>query len=412
MVQPLVTEGMNEMLLSQFNKEEVETTMKQMAPITTPGPDGMPLLFFQTFWSTVGEDVCSTVLDCLQNCKIPTNINRTHIALIPKVKSPKSISEYRPISLCSVIYKLVSKVLANRLKIILPSIISENQSAFQAGQVITDNILMAFETLHYMKHHQSGRLGFMALKLDMSKAYDRVEWKYLELVMKRMGFADSWVALMMECISSVSYLILINGEPSAPIHPTRGIRQGNPLSPYLFLFCKEGLHSLLQHAADSGQIQGVSICRNGPRLTHLFFADDSLLFCRSSIAECQKIQDLLSSYESASGQQLNRSKTSLFFSKSTPADSIDQITTHLEIQVVKQYEKYLGLPTLVGRNKKASLRFIQERIWAKLQGWKEQLLFQAGREVLLKAVVQAIPTFAISCFKRLITLCNDIDQLI
>lgn len=122
-----------------------------------------------------------------------------------------------------------------------------------------DNILMAFETLHYMKHHQKGRLGFMALKLDISKAYDRVECKYLELVMKRMGFANRWVTLMMECISSVSYLILINGETSPVIHPSSGIRQRDPLSLYLFLFSIEGLHSLLQHAADSDQIREVSI---------------------------------------------------------------------------------------------------------------------------------------------------------
>ena len=123
----------------------------------------------------MGVDVCSAVLDCLNNCKIPTDINHTHIALIPKVKSLERITKYRPISLFTVIYKLVFKVLANRLKSILPSVISENQSAFQVGRVITDNSLVAFETLHYMKHHLTGRSGFMALKLDMSKAYNRVE---------------------------------------------------------------------------------------------------------------------------------------------------------------------------------------------------------------------------------------------
>ena len=229
-VQPSVTESMNLMLLRDFSKEEVETTMKQMEPITVPSPDGMPPLFYQSFWSTIGDYVCSAILDCLHNYKIPKEINHTHIALISKVKSPELITEFRPISLCSVIYKVVSKVLANRFKGILPSVVLENQSAFQVGRMITDNILMAFETLHYTKHHRKGKSGFMAMKLDMSKTYDCVEWKYLEQMMKRIGFADSWVALMMECISSASYLILINGDPTLTIHLTRGIRQGDPLS--------------------------------------------------------------------------------------------------------------------------------------------------------------------------------------
>ena len=116
----------------------------------------------------------------------------------------------------------------------------------------------------------------MALKLDMSKAYDRVEWSFLKDVMVRMGFNSKWIALVMECITSVSYSLLVNGEPHGHITPTRGIRQGDPLSPYLFLLCSEGLHRLIQAVANNGDIKGVSICRNGPKLTHLLFADDSL----------------------------------------------------------------------------------------------------------------------------------------
>ena len=135
---------------------------------------------------------------------------------------------------------------------------------------------MAFETLHYMKHHQLGKTGFMALKLDMSKAYDRVEWGFMEGLLQKMGFHEKWVALMMMCITTVSYSILINGEPTGTIYPSRGIRQGDPLSPYLFLLCIESLHGLINQAMLSGNIRGISICRNGPRLTHLFFVDNSL----------------------------------------------------------------------------------------------------------------------------------------
>ena len=176
---------------------------------------------------------------------LPNSLNHTFITLIPKKKNPEFVTEYRPISLCNILYKIFSKVLANRLKRVLPHIISEHQSAFLKGRLITDNILVAFETLHYMKNHNSGKSGFMALKLDMSKAYDRVEWSFLRDIMKQMGFSDKWIALVMECVTTISYSLLVNGEPQGNIKPSRGIRQGDPLSPYLFLLCFEGLHRLI-----------------------------------------------------------------------------------------------------------------------------------------------------------------------
>ena len=136
-IKPSVFEEMNAQVLRPFLREEVEVAIKQMKPISAPGPDGMPPLFYQSFWSLIDEDICSAVLDCLNNCKIPLEINSTNITLIPKVKSPEFITDFRPISLCNVVYKIVSKVLANRLRDVLPSIIFENQSAFQAGRVIT-----------------------------------------------------------------------------------------------------------------------------------------------------------------------------------------------------------------------------------------------------------------------------------
>ena len=157
----------------------------------------------------------------------------------------------------------------------------------------------------------------MALKLDMSKAYDRVEWRFLELIMRKMGFSNRWVDLIMACVGSASYQVLVNGVPRGNIRPIRGIRQADPLSPYLFLICSEALNQQLQHAARSGVIRGFSLCRNGPRISHLFFADDTLLFCRASRGDLEAILQLLQLYEQASGQKLNREKTTVFFSKAT-----------------------------------------------------------------------------------------------
>ena len=155
------------------------------------------------------------------------------------------VSEYHHISLCNVLYKIFSKVLPNRLKKFMPELITEHQSAFAKNGLILDNVLVAFETLHCIKNHNSGKTGFMAIKLDMSKAYDRGEWSYLQKLMEKMGFCIRWIELIIECVSTISYSILVNGEPKGLINPTRGIRQGDPLSPFLFLLCTEGLHDLI-----------------------------------------------------------------------------------------------------------------------------------------------------------------------
>ena len=146
----------------------------------------------------------------------------------------------------------------------------------------------------------------MALKLDMSKAYDRVEWSFLEATMMKMGFDARWVALILSCINSASYSILVNGVPKGDIRPSRGIRQGDPLSPYLFLICSEALNCQLQQASRSEAIKGFSLCKNGPKISHLFFADDTLLFCRAIKRDLDVVQSILVLYEKASNQKLNR----------------------------------------------------------------------------------------------------------
>ena len=208
-----INDEINEELLANFTREEVVVTLKQMEPLKAPGPDGLSPLFFQHYWHAVEDDMTEAVLSCLSMGVIPPSINRTFITFIPKVKSPTKVSEFRPISLCNIIYKLVSKVAANKMKGLLPLIISDTQSAFQSNKAILDNILVAFETFHHMKNQKSKKGEFMALKLDMSKVYDKVEWRFLELTIRKMGFCNWWVDLIMSCIGSASYQVLVNGVP-------------------------------------------------------------------------------------------------------------------------------------------------------------------------------------------------------
>jgi hypothetical protein len=200
-----VTPEMNELLCKEFSALEVKEALENIGDLKAPGIDGMPSIFYKASWEVVGEKVTAEVLEVLNGGPMPEGWNDTCVVLIPKTKHPESMKDLRPISLCNVVYKLVSKVLANRLKKILPDVISPNQGAFVPGRLITDNILLAYECTHFMKHKRNGKEGFAAVKLDMSKAYDRVEWIFLEMMMRKMGFDERWISRIMLCVSTVTY---------------------------------------------------------------------------------------------------------------------------------------------------------------------------------------------------------------
>ena len=171
-LEPKVTPEMNAALLSEFHPDEVKDALQQMHPLKSPRPDGMPPVFYQKFWNVVGSNVTECVLSTLNSGIMPSDINATHICLILKRSNPQKITDYRPISHSNVLSRIISKVLANRLKQILPDIISTSQSAFLSDRLITDNVLAAFETMHHINQRRKGKDGLMAIKLDMSKAFD------------------------------------------------------------------------------------------------------------------------------------------------------------------------------------------------------------------------------------------------
>jgi hypothetical protein len=259
---------------------------------------------------------------------------------------------------------------------------------------------------------RSGNEGFAAVKADMSKAYDRVEWKFLEAMMIKMGFSRRFVKLIMNCVTTVRYQIKVNGDFTEKFTPTRGLRQGDPLSPYLFVICVEGLSALLQDAEANGRISGVKICPAAPAVTHLFFADDSVLLIRANVEEAMALRETLELYENCSGQCINTEKLAIMFSKNSKQHQKVPVKNTLAIQGDAWNEKYLGLPVYVGRSKKKAFEYIKDKIWARIQGWIERLLSKAGKEVLIKAVAQAIPTYAMSCFYLTKSFCDELSHMI
>lgn len=235
-------------------------------------------LYIKKHWDIIGPEVTSTILDILNNGIDFADINKTNLVLIPKKKSPSSPLDSRPISLCNVVYNILSKVLVNRLKYVMPSLVSDTQKAFVHDRSIFDNILVAHEVARSMKRKRSGHVGFVGVKLDMSKAYDCIEWVYVTSMLATLGFSNKWVSLIQKCSTSVTFTLMINGKWCDSILPYRGIRHGDPFSPYLFILCTECLVSLVHQAEEMGLIQGFKVGRNIPLISHLLFADESLIF--------------------------------------------------------------------------------------------------------------------------------------
>uniref|UniRef100_A0A803Q8E0 Reverse transcriptase domain-containing protein n=1 Tax=Cannabis sativa TaxID=3483 RepID=A0A803Q8E0_CANSA len=406
-----VTADMNESLLRPFTNDDVYNALKTINPDKSPGSDGMSAMFYHKYWSIVGNVVSKVVLGVLNDGDCLDTLNHSLITLIPKINAPQGMGDFRPISLCNVIYKIVSKALAIRFKDVLPAVISETQSAFLSNRLITDNILVAFELVHHLKHKTRGNKGYSALKLDMSKAFDRVEWFYIQEVMRKMGFHVKWIAMIMSCLSSTRFSFMLNGEEVGYVKPTRGLRQGDPLSPYLFLICSEGLSRLLQYEESVQQLKGLRLTRHAPSVSHLLFADDSLLFCEASNSTAVALRRVLETYHSASGQLLNTSKSVMSFSPNTSQSAKDFFHHTLGMPISDCHERYLGLPAYSERDKKEMFSDVKERIWQKLHAWNDKLFSVGGKEVLLKAVVQSIPTYAMSCFRLPSTFCSQLESM-
>lgn len=223
---------------------EVVGVLKSMHPGKLPGPDGFSAMFYHKFWDIVGPDVCRLVLWFLNNGGMASGLNNTHVVLIPEIKKPKPMKDLHPISLCNISYKFISKVMANRLTCFLPDIIDDSQSAFVPGRLITDNVLLASEVFHFMKTSLARKRGFMALKLDISKAYDRVEWDYLQRIIVALGFPDLWVTWVMECVRSVSYSFMVNGHLSKALIPQTWYSSGRSFIPvFVSSLCRGAWYS-------------------------------------------------------------------------------------------------------------------------------------------------------------------------
>ncbi|MCH93169.1 RNA-directed DNA polymerase (Reverse transcriptase), partial [Trifolium medium] len=382
-----------------------------MHPDKAPGPDGFNPAFYQHFWELCGNDIYEAAMEWLERRYFPSSLNETNICLVPKCENPVSMKDMRPISLCNVLYKMVSKLLANRLRECLDKCVSEEQSAFVEGRSILDNALIVIEVIHALKRKTRGAKGELALKIDFSKAYDKVDWGFMRGMLEKLGFADKWIHWMMLCVSSVNYSVLVNFEKVGPVYPGRGLRQGDPLSPYLFILVTEGLTTLLKKSVSRGDLHGVKICRGAPMVSHLLFADDCFLFCRANVNETNHLMQILKTYEEASGQEINLTKSEVFFSRNLSIAAQDDLARLMGVKHVLGTGNYLGLPSMIGRKKRDIFAYIKDRVWKRINSWRGRALSKAGKEVMIKSVLQAIPSYVMSVYLLPESTIKDIERM-
>ncbi|XP_060960657.1 uncharacterized protein LOC133031214 [Cannabis sativa] len=329
------------------------------------GPDGLPPSFYSHHWNTVSEDVFEIITHFFTHLELPGFINDTSLVLIPKNEAPLSTKDYRPIALCNVSYKIISKIIASRLRGILPRIISPNQATFIRGRSIAENSMIAREIVHSMKKRKNNR-GFMMIKLDLEKAYDKMDWDFILLILSNMGFTNPFLGWIRACISVQEIKLLLNGSIAGKIKP-RGLRQGDPLSPSLFILAAETLSRLLLDKEKRGQIKGIKVGRHGPTIDHLMFADDIMLFGQASTKEAKAFKECLATYCEWSGQSINLHKSSVFFSCGVPRGRIQTIKEILRMKQMTEKVTYLRLPLFNTSRRTSNYNNLVDRVLLRIK---------------------------------------------
>ncbi|OMP12130.1 reverse transcriptase [Corchorus capsularis] len=305
----LVSEDMNIDLLRDVEDEEIKAAVFELGALKAPGPDGYNGWFYQRYWKIVCDSVIKAVKCFFTSGHLLKEINKTNVILIPKAKKAEDVGQFRPIACCNFLHKIIAKVMVNRLKPHMDSLITQNQSAFIAQRQIQDNILVANEAFHYLKLKKKGKKADMAIKIDMNKAYDRVEWKFLEAILHKIGFENKWVRWLMECVSSVSYNIFVN----------------------------DVLSRMLNSASESGSVT-------------------------ANKQNCETMVAILEDYSRASGQMINLNKSRVVFSANAKPEQKEEMKSILHMEDAPHTGNYLGIPSFWGKSKRQAMAYVKEKI--------------------------------------------------
>ncbi|KAL8107498.1 hypothetical protein AgCh_024056 [Apium graveolens] len=382
-----VTDNQASLLLMGITPEIILSTLKTMKKNSAPGPDGFNVEFFLSTWDIIGDVFCKAVKHFFDSGQMNPGINSTAIALIPKTLTPTHMKDYRPISLCCVAYKFIVKILANHIKPLMSTLIHSSQSAFIPGRSISDNILLAQELFRGYQR-QSG-VPRCALKIDLHNAFDSITWDFIFAALNKMRFPDKFVQWLRACITTPRFSVKINGALTGYFRGAKGLRQGDPLSPYIFSICMNVLSCLLSNSPSNFHHHWK--CKS-LKINHLFYADDVLLFSRGDKDSIHHIMSSLDGFSKLSGLKPSIHKSTIFLSNCT-TEVVYWCDQHYGVPHGSLPVKFLGVPLISSQLSTNDCMPLIERLLSKMVNWTNFLLSFAGRARLIKVVLNSIQAF-------------------
>jgi len=391
LIPPLISSQENSSLTAPVTMMELKKALESMNPDSAPGPDGFTARFFSYCWAIIKYDLLKMIRFSQETNKLGGSTNSSFLALIPKEKGAASFNRFRPISLCNTGYKLVTKIIASRIKNILPKIIPENQGGFIKGRKILDNIILVQEAIH---SSCSKKEKGMVIKLDLANAFDRVRYDFLFTVMTKFGFSTTFINWIKGCICGPWIAPLVNGRPTNFFQASRGLRQGCPLSPLLYAIQASVLSFQLNFCHDLYSLRGLEMAKNVREINHAQFADDTLLLGGANIHTAAHFKSELDLYKEISGSKINFHKSKIY-SWNSNIRELREIANILGMESTADWDSftYLGIPICKKNIKSAKWEAIIEKIKNKIQSWNANWLNLAGRTVLLKSVLNSMPIY-------------------
>nr|CAD1823673.1 unnamed protein product [Ananas comosus var. bracteatus] len=388
-----------------FTVDEVKSAIFSCAPDKAPGPDGFPMLFYQRFWTILKDDIMDVFDSFYNGSSDLTRLNISWICPISKKKDVTSARDLRPISLVHSMPKLISKVLATRLQRFMNLLINPFQAAFVKGRYILDNFLSAHILVHHL--HSSNQQAAL-FKIDFERAFDNINWHFLTELLQTRGFGQRWINWISCLLHSSTTAVLVNGAAGLPFTCKRGLRQGDPLSPLLFILCTDVLFQMLHFASSAHFLPSIGI--GDAKLHTLQFADDMLLFFDGSTRLAAVIKLILDAFSATSGLKINFQKSAII-PISLHGNQASSLACFFGCSTHGFPFKYLGLPLSPKKLHKADYLPLIEKLDNRLAGWKGLTLSRAGRLALLNSVLSSIPTFFCTAFRLPSWVINSIDKI-